>query len=170
MAPVVAMYFFAAQFIECFKFSQLDAMLAYTGGRALVAWALPVPLLLLGLILIVLAINLLIPSMSAKWAALSTILVPMLMMAGIAPELTQGAYRVGDSVTNPVTPFSPYVIIPLAVLQRYRKDAGLGTLFSLTLPYAAAFFLSWTALLLVWVWLELPLGPGAPLWYAPGAG
>jgi aminobenzoyl-glutamate transport protein len=89
------------------------------------------------------------------------------MMAGIAPELTQGAYRVGDSVTNPVTPFNPYVIIVLAVMQRYRGGAGLGTLFSLTLPYAVAFFVAWTGLLLVWVWLGVPLGPGAPLWYTP---
>jgi aminobenzoyl-glutamate transport protein len=170
MAPIIAMSFFAAQFIECFKHSQLDQMLAHAGGKALVASALPWPALLVGLIVVVLTINLLVPSMSAKWTALSAVVVPMLMMAGIAPELTQAAYRVGDSVTNAVTPFNSYIIVALAVVQKYRKDAGIGTIISLTTPYAVAFFLAWTLLLLAWVGLGLRLGPGAPLWYAQGAG
>jgi aminobenzoyl-glutamate transport protein len=94
----------------------------------------------------------------------------MLMMAGIAPELTQAAYRIGDSVTNSVTPFNSYIIVALAVVQKYRRDAGIGTIISLTMPYAVAFFVAWTLLLLAWVALGLPLGPGAPLWYTPGTG
>jgi aminobenzoyl-glutamate transport protein len=167
MAPVIAMSFFAAQFLECFRYSQLDLMLAHAGGKALVASGLPRPALIVGLIIVVLGINLLVPSMSAKWTALSSVAVPMLMMAGVAPELTQAAYRVGDSVTNPVTPLNAYIIIALAVVQRYRKDAGIGTIISLTAPYALAFFVAWTVLLLAWIGLGLPLGPGAPLWYAP---
>ena len=167
MAPIIAMAFFAAQFIECFGFSRLDAMLANAGGKALVAAGLPSSLLLVGVILLVMVVNMLMASMSAKWTALSTILVPMLMMAGISPELTQAAYRLGDSVTNTITPLNSYIIVILAVLQRYKKDAGIGNLIAMMLPYSVVFFVVWTLFLLGWVWLGIPLGPGAPLWYSP---
>jgi aminobenzoyl-glutamate transport protein len=170
MAPIVAMSFFAAQFIECFRFSQLDAMLANAGGKALVAAELPKPLLLVGVILLVMVVNVLMSSMSAKWTALSMILVPMLMMAGLSPQLSQTAYRVGDSVTNTITPLNSYIIVILAVVQRYRKDAGIGNLIAMMIPYSAIFFVVWTIFLLLWVWLGIPLGPGGsgPLWYTPG--
>lgn len=167
MAPIIAMAFFAAQFIETFRFSHLDAMIANAGGKALVAADLPRPLLLVGLILLVMVVNLLMSSMSAKWTALSMILVPMLMMAGISPELTQAAYRVGDSVTNIVTPLNSYIIVILAVVQRYRKDAGIGNLIAMMIPYSAVFFVTWTLFLLAWVGLGIPLGPDAPLTYTP---
>jgi aminobenzoyl-glutamate transport protein len=167
MAPIIAMAFFAAQFIEVFRFSQLDSMIANVGGKALVASDLPKPMLLVGVIIITMIINLLMSSMSAKWTALSMILVPMLMMAGISPELTQGAYRVGDSVTNIITPLNSYIIVILATVQRYRKDAGIGNLIAMMLPYSVVFFFVWTAFLLGWVALGIPLGPGAPLWYVP---
>jgi aminobenzoyl-glutamate transport protein len=169
MAPIIAMAFFAAQFIECFKFSRLDAMLANGGGKALVAADLPKPLLLAAVIVLVMIINLLMSSMSAKWTALAAILVPMLMMAGISPELTQAAYRVGDSVTNIVTPLNSYIIVILAAVQRYRKEAGLGSLVAMMLPYSVVFFIVWTLFLLGWVAMGWPLGPNAPLWYTPGA-
>jgi aminobenzoyl-glutamate transport protein len=168
MAPIVAMSFFAAQFIECFRFSQLDAMLANAGGKALVAAELPKPLLLVGVILLVMVVNILMSSMSAKWTALSMILVPMLMMAGLSPELSQAAYRVGDSVTNTITPLNSYIIVILAVVQRYRKDAGIGNLIAMMIPYSVIFFAVWSLFLLLWVWAGVPLGPNGPLWYAPG--
>jgi aminobenzoyl-glutamate transport protein len=169
MAPIIAMAFFAAQFIECFKFSRLDAMLANAGGKAIVAADLPKPLLLAGVILLVMIINLLISSMSAKWTALAAIMVPMLMMAGFSPELTQAAYRVGDSVTNIVTPLNAYIIVILAAAQKYKKDTGIGNLIAMMIPYSFVFFIVWTLFLLGWVALGLQLGPGAPLWYAPGS-
>jgi aminobenzoyl-glutamate transport protein len=167
MAPIIAMAFFAAQFIECFKFSRLDAMLANAGGKALVAADLPKPLLLVGVVLLVMIINVLMSSMSAKWTALAAILVPMLMMAGISPELTQAAYRVGDSVTNIVTPLNTYIIVILAAVQRYRKDAGIGNLIAMMLPYTLVLSVVWTLFLLGWVAMGWKLGPNAPLWYSP---
>ena len=167
MAPIIAMAFFAAQFIESFRHSQLDAMLANAGGKALVAADLPKPLLLVGVILLVMIVNVLMSSMSAKWTALAMILVPMLMMAGISPELSQAAYRVGDSLTNIITPLNSYIIVILAVVQRYQKGAGIGNLIAMMLPYTAVFFVIWTAFLLLWVWVGIPLGPSAPLWYTP---
>ena len=167
MAPVLAMSFFAAQFVECFKYTRLDVMLANTGGKLLVGSGLPTWALLAGVVAITMVINLLMSSMSAKWTALAPILVPMLMMAGISPELTQAAYRVGDSCTNVVTPLNGYVVIILVAMQRWKKDAGIGNLMAMMLPYSIVFAIAWTILLVAWVTGGWELGPGAPLWYTP---
>ncbi|MCC6678874.1 MAG: AbgT family transporter [Phycisphaerales bacterium] len=167
MAPVIAMAFFAAQFIECFRFSRLDAMLANAGGQTLVSLGLPPLLLLVAVVVLTMFINIMMSSMSAKWTALAPILVPMMMMVGISPELTQCAYRVGDSVTNIITPLNSYVIVVLVAVQRYSKSAGIGNLIALMLPYSVVFFIVWMAFLLLWVGAGVPIGPDAPLWYAP---
>ena len=107
--------------------------------------------------------NLLIGSASAKYAFLAPVFVPMLMQVGFSPELTQIAYRIGDSVTNVITPMNPYMIIVLVELQRYRKNAGLGTLIALMLPYTVIFSIFWIAMLVIWMRFGLPLGPGGGL-------
>jgi aminobenzoyl-glutamate transport protein len=91
----------------------------------------------------------------------------MFMQVGISPELTQAAYRVGDSVTNVITPLNPYVVILLAFAQRYVPRAGIGTLVSLMLPYAVVFAAVWTALLVLWMLAGIDLGPAGPLRTAP---
>jgi aminobenzoyl-glutamate transport protein len=80
----------------------------------------------------------------------------------------QAAYRVGDSVTNVVTPLLPYFPIIIAFARRYDPDVGLGTLVAAMMPYSVAFLLSWLVLLVAWVVLGVPLGPGAPVHYVPG--
>ena len=87
--------------------------------------------------------------------------------AGISPELTQAAYRLADSCTNMITPVNPYLVIILVVLRRYMPSAGIGTILALMLPYCLAILVSWTALLQLWIWLDVPLGPAGPLHY-PG--
>jgi aminobenzoyl-glutamate transport protein len=169
MAPVLAMSFFAAQFVECFRYTRLDIMLANAGGKLLVGSGMHYSAMLVGIVGITMVINLLMASMSAKWTALAPILVPMMMMAGISPELTQAAYRVGDSCTNVVTPLNSYVVLILVAMQRWKKDAGIGNLIAMMLPYSIAFAIAWTILLLVWCFAGLELGPGAPLWYTPAA-
>jgi aminobenzoyl-glutamate transport protein len=167
MAPVITMAFVASQFIACFQHSHLDRMLAFTGGKALVTMGLPPMALLIGVVVLTMFVNLLMSSMSAKWTVLSPILVPMMMMVGISPELTQNAYRVGDSVTNIVTPLNSYAVIILAAMQRYDKHAGMGNMIAMMIPYSIVFFVIWSLMLLGWVGLEAPLGPGAPMWYVP---
>jgi aminobenzoyl-glutamate transport protein len=167
MGAYIVMAFFAAQFIEYFRWSGLGEMLAITGGRLLVAAELPRPLLLLGFVGVVAFANLFIGSLSAKYAFFAPVFVPMFMQVGIAPELTQATYRVGDSITNVVTPLNPYVVVILVALQRWMPRAGLGTLLALMTPYALAFGVAWSALLLGWLALGAPLGPGGPLDYAP---
>jgi len=169
MGPYVVLAFFAAQFVEYFRYSGLGEMLAIRGGDALAGAGLPAPLLMVAFVLVVAAANLLMGSMSAKYAFFAPVFVPMFMQVGISPELTQAAYRVGDSVTNVITPLNPYVVIILVFVQRYVPRAGIGTLVALMLPYALAFLVAWTALLVLWMAAGLDLGPAGPLHYAAGS-
>jgi aminobenzoyl-glutamate transport protein len=167
MGPYIVLAFFAAQFIEYFRWSGLGEMLAIAGGGVLTRADLPVPVLIVCFILVVTLSDLAIASMSAKYAFLAPVFVPMFMQVGISPELTQAAYRVGDSVANCITPLNPYLVISLVLMQRYAPKSGLGTLVAMMLPYSLAFLVSWTLLLVAWVLLGLPLGPNAPLWFTP---
>ena len=165
LGPYIVLAFFAAQFIEAFKYSRLGEMLAITGGNALTELAIPVWALIAIFVIVVMFGNLLVGSASAKYAFFAPVFVPMFMYVGISPELTQAAYRVGDSITNVITPLNPYMVIILALVQRYRADAGLGTIVALMLPYAAVFAIVWMTLLLAWIALGIPLGPGGGLSY-----
>jgi aminobenzoyl-glutamate transport protein len=107
--------------------------------------------------------NLFIGSASAKYAFLAPVFVPMLMLAGFSPELVQAAYRVGDSVSNVITPLNPYMIIILALVQKYVKNSGMGTLIAMMLPYTVVFSIVWGILLVGWLLLGIPLGPGGGL-------
>ncbi len=169
LGPYIVLAFFAAQFIEVFKYSRMGEMLALYGGALLSDLNLARPLLILGFILVVVTGNLFIGSMSAKYAFLAPVFVPMFMLVGISPELTQVAYRVGDSVSNVITPLNPYMIIILALVQRYAQGAGLGSVIAMMLPYSVAYLLVWTAMLLVWMIVGLPLGPEGVLLYPVSA-
>ncbi len=169
MGPYVVMAFFAAQFVELFRHSNLGEMLALTGGAWLARAALPASALVASFVVVVAVANLFIGSMSAKYAFFAPVFVPMFMQVGISPELTQAAYRVGDSVSNVITPLNPYVVIVLVFMQRYFPRAGVGTLLALMLPYALVLGVAWTGLLVVWMALGVELGPAGPLAYVPSA-
>jgi aminobenzoyl-glutamate transport protein len=170
MGPYIVLAFFAAQFIAYFAHSGLGEMLALTGGRALARAQLPDASLMIGFVGVVMLANLLIGSMSAKYAFFAPVFVPMFMQVGVSPELTQAAYRVGDSVTNVITPLNPYVVILLVFMQRYVPRAGIGSLVALMLPYTLAFAAAWSLLLVVWIASGADLGPAGPLRYAPWDG
>ena len=168
MAPIIVLAFFAAQFIEYFKYSQLDRMLAYAGGAWLAAQQMPAAALIMAFIIVTMVFNLFIGSMSAKYTMFAPIFVPMLMLAaGISPELTQAAYRIGDSTTNTITPLNAYLVIILVVMQKFAPKAGMGTLIAMMLPYSILFTIVWAVMLLVWMALGLDLGLGGPLTYQP---
>ncbi|HLP83514.1 MAG TPA: AbgT family transporter, partial [Phycisphaerales bacterium] len=166
IVPVLAIAFVMSQFVNYFAYSRLDRMLAYAGGSALVQVDMPVPLLLVLFVLLVVLGDFALSGMLSKFAIMSQIFIPMFMFVGMSPELTTAAYRIGDSVVNIITPLNSYLLIILAVLQKYKKDAGLGSLISLMLPYSVFFFITWTAFLLFWYFSGQPLGPDAPLHYA----
>ena len=60
--------------------------------------------------------------------------------------------------TNPIAPLSPYLVVILIPIQRYRKDAGLGTLIALLVPYCLTALIVWTMFLAAWISLGIPLG------------
>lgn len=167
MAPVIAMNFFAAQFLAYFSYTNLDRMLAFAGGELLVKADLPVPLLLVLFIVFIIVADFAMSSMTAKFTLLAPILIPMFMMVGVSPALMIGGYRIGDSVVNVITPLNTYLPIILLVLQRYQKNAAMGSLMALMMPYSLAFSVMWTGLLLVWYFTGAALGPGGELHYTP---
>lgn len=163
VAGYIVIVFFIAQFVNIFNWSNLGVLMAVQGAAFLRALDLgPIPLLVM-LIALTGLINLFLGSASAKWAMLGTVMVPMLMLLGYSPELTQTAYRVGDSLTNIITPLSSNFPLVLIFFQRYEPKAGIGTLAATMLPYSVANFVAWSVMLVIWVWLRLPTGPGAPL-------
>ncbi|WP_058833773.1 AbgT family transporter [Luteimonas abyssi] len=167
MGYYIVMAFFAAQFIYAFGQSNLGALLAIKGANGLQAMGLPMGVTLIGIVLLSGFVNLLVGSASAKWALIGAIMVPMLMQLGISPDLTQAAYRVGDSSTNIITPLLPYFPLIVVFCQRYVKSSGIGTLLALMLPYSLTLLVVWTLFLLAFWGLGLPLGIGSSYRY-PG--
>jgi len=158
MAPIIVLAFFAGQFIAYFEHSRLGTMLAMTGGEWLSGAAMPTGLLLILFILVTALFNLFVGSMSAKYALFAPIFVPMFMLVGVSPELTQATYRIGDSVSNIITPLNSYLVIILVFMQKYAPKSGIGTLISMMLPYTIVFTIAWSIMLLFWLHFELPVG------------
>ena len=162
MGGYLVLAFFAAQFINYFSYTNLGTILAVSGARVLEGIGFVGLPLILGFVLVTAFINLFIGSASAKWAIMAPIFVPMLLELNIAPEMTQMAYRIADSSTNIISPLMSYFAMIIVFAQRYDKKSGIGTLVSTMLSYSIAFLIVWTLLLMVWYYLGLPLGPGAP--------
>ena len=158
MGYYIVMAFFAAQFIHAFGQSNLGALIALKGAAALQAWNTPAQVTVVGIIALTAFVNLFVGSSSAKWALLGPIFIPMLMAVGISPELTQAAYRVGDSSTNIITPLMPYFPLVIVFCRKYVTGTGIGTLISLMLPYSIAFLILWTGFLLLYWAIGIPLG------------
>jgi aminobenzoyl-glutamate transport protein len=165
MAYYVVMAFFASLFIHAFGTSNLGALLAVKGAAGLQALALPGGVTVVGIIFLTAFVNLFVGSASAKWALLAPIFVPVLMQVGISPDLTQAAYRVGDSSSNIITPLMPYFPLVVVYCQRYVKQTGIGTLTSLMLPFSVAFLVVWSGFLLLYWLLGIPLGLQASYGY-----
>lgn len=158
MAYYIVMAFFCALFIDAFAKSNLGALMALKGANFLRELALPAQVTIVGIIFLTGFVNLFVGSASAKWALISPIFVPMLMNLGISPDLTQAAYRVGDSSTNIITPLLPYFPLVVVFCQRYVKSTGIGTMVSLMLPYSISLLILWTMWLLIYWGLGIPLG------------
>ena len=160
--------FFAAQFTYAFRESNVGTLLAVKGASLLQWLQLPGQVTIVGIIVITVLVDLLVGSASAKWAIMAPIFVPMLMQVGLSPELTQAAYRIGDSTTNIITPLMPYFPLIVVFCQRYVKSTGIGTLVALMVPYSLTFLVTWTVLLIVYWMLNIPLGLQATYTYLPG--
>ena len=163
MGSYIALSFFAAQFISYFSYTKLGTVLALKGAKWLGSSGLPGPVLMVLFILFSALINLVMGSASAKWTILAPVFVPMFMLLGYSPQLTQVAYRIGDSCTNLITPLMAYFSMVVVFAKKYDGASGIGTIISTMIPYCLFFLLGWSVLLIIWMLLGLPLGPGAGL-------
>ncbi len=161
MGPYLVLVFFAGQFINYFTYSNLGTIIAVNGANFLKTADLNSIVLVMLFILIVAFINLFMGSASAKWAILAPVFVPIMMELGITPEFTQLAYRIGDSSTNIISPLMSYFPMIIIYMKQFQKDASIGTLVSMMLPYSIAFLISWSVLLVIWMQLNLPIGVDA---------
>lgn len=167
MAYYLVIMFWIAQFVYAFNVSNLGVLLALQGATALKAMALPAAMMIVGIVILTAVVNIFVGSASGKWGLLAPIFVPMLMTLGISPDLTQAAYRVGDSSTNIITPLMPYFPLVVVYCQRYVKNTGIGTVTAMMLPYSMWFLLTWTIFLVIYFMIGFPLGIGANYSYPP---
>jgi aminobenzoyl-glutamate transport protein len=165
MGYYIVMAFFCAQFIYAFGQSNLGALVAIKGALWLKDMAFPMGVTLTGIVLLTGMVNLFVGSASAKWALIGAVMVPMLMELGVSPDMTQAAYRVGDSSTNIITPLLPYFPLIIVFCRKYVQSTGIGTLIALMLPYSLALLTLWTMFLLGFWALDIPLGIGSTYTY-----
>ena len=128
---------------------------------------MPLGVTIFGIILLTAIVNLAVGSASAKWGLIGPVMVPMLMQLAVSPDLTQAAYRIGDSTTNIITPLMPYFPLVVVFCQRYVKATGIGTLIAMMLPFTVALITLWTLLLLAFWGLDVPLGVQSTYSYPP---
>lgn len=161
----LVLVFFAAQFVAYFKWTNLGLIMAIKGAGFMTSLNVGLIPLVIMFTLFAAIMNMFMGSSSAKWALLAPIFVPIFMLMGYSPELAQVVYRIGDSVTNIISPMMSFFALIIAYVQKYDKNAGIGTIIATMLPYSIAFFIFWTILLVAWILLGLPLGPDAGLYY-----
>ncbi len=164
MAGYIVLVFFAAQFVYFFSYSNLGLVVAINGAEMLTRIGLTGIPLILAFVLLSAFINMFMGSASAKWAIMAPVFVPMLMLLGYHPGLTQAAFRIGDSVTNLITPMMSYFALIVTFAQKYDQKYGMGTIISAMLPYTLLLTVTWMLLLFVWMLIGLPLGPDGPLY------
>lgn len=163
----IVLVFFAAQFVAYFKWTNLGLIIAIEGAALLQASGLGDIPLMLAFIILSAIINMFMGSASAKWAIMAPVFIPMFMLLGYSPELVQVTYRIGDSITNIISPMMSYFALIVAFMERYDKNAGIGTVISTMLPYTIFFWIVWSILLILWLIFGLPLGPDAGLYVQP---
>jgi aminobenzoyl-glutamate transport protein len=163
LASLLFLFLLIAQFIAYFDFSNMARVAAVWLGDILEDLDLGDLWLLIGVMIVTIVVNLLIPAKIAKWAILAPIFVPLMLRLGIDPQTVLAAYRVGDSPTNVLTPLMPYFALIVVFAARYQRDAGIGTVIALMIPYTVVLTVAWTLFFVAWYLLGIPLGPGWPV-------
>lgn len=160
MSTFILFAFVASQMIAFFNWSNLGQIIAINSANFLASIGFDGLPLIISLIIVVALINFMIASNAGKWAILAPVFVPMFMLLNINPALTQVAYRIGDSITNPITPMMAYFVITLTFAKKYEPDIEIGRFMSVLLPYSITFGIVWILFLIVWYLLGIPVGPG----------
>ncbi len=166
MGGYIVLVFFAAQFVYFFNYSNLGIIFAIKGAHTLQTIGLTGPALIVAFVLLSALINMFMGSASAKWAIMAPVFIPMLMLIDppYHPGLTQAAFRIGDSVTNLITPMMSYFALIVTFAQKYDEKYGIGTIISTMIPYTVFLLISWVVLLIIWMLIGIPLGPDGPLY------
>jgi aminobenzoyl-glutamate transport protein len=163
LASLLFLFLLIAQFIAYFNFSQMAQVAAVKLGDVLEDMNIGAVWLLIGVIIVTMIVDLIIPAAIAKWALLAPIFIPLFIRLGVAPQTVLAAYRVGDSPVNVITPLMAYFPLIVVFVQRYQKSSGIGTVVSLMLPYVFILAILWTLFFVAWYLIGIPLGPGAPV-------
>jgi len=163
LASLLFLFLLIAQFIAYFNFSNMAQVAAVKLGDWLEEANIGVVWLLIGFVLVTMLVDLIMPAAIAKWAILAPIFIPLFLRLDVAPQTVLAAYRVGDSPFNVVTPLMAYFPLIIIFAQRYRQDAGIGTVVAMMLPYVLVLSIIWTLFFVAWYLLGIPLGPGAPV-------
>jgi aminobenzoyl-glutamate transport protein len=163
LASLLFLFLLIAQFIAYFNFSNIPEVAAVKLGDVVESMDIGVVWLLIGFILVTIAVDLIIPQAIAKWALLAPIFIPLFERLDVAPQTVLAAYRVGDSPANVVTPLMAYFPLIVIFAQRYKKDAGIGTVVAMMLPYVLVLTVAWTLFFVAWYLIGIPLGPGSPV-------
>ena len=163
LASLIFLFMLIAQFIAYFDFSNMAQVAAVWLGDILEELDLGDLWLLLGILIVTLLVDFIIPAKIAKWAILAPIFIPLMIRLGVEPQTVLAAYRVGDSPVNVLTPLMPYFALMVVFTQRYQRDAGIGTVIALMIPYALIVTVVWVLFFIAWYLLGIPLGPGWPV-------
>lgn len=151
------MFFAGSQFLGYFSWTGVGQVVAIRGAELLRSLGVSPVVLFVGLLLLVTVVNSVITSGSAQWTLVAPIFVPMFLLLDIPAATTQALYRIGDSCTNPMTPINPFFIVALGFVQRYRSNAGVGTLMALTIPLCLTMLVVWASMFLLWWAFGIPL-------------
>ncbi|WP_027626834.1 AbgT family transporter [Clostridium lundense] len=165
MGSYIVIAFAASLFIALFNWSNIGIVMSVNGAGILKNSGFGGIGIIIGFIILESIINIFIGSASAKWAIMAPIFVPMLLLLGYNPAVTQMAFRIGDSITNPISPLFPFFPMLITFVRKYDKEAGIGTIVSNMIPYSIVFAIAWTLLLVMFVMFNIPLGPGGAIRY-----
>jgi aminobenzoyl-glutamate transport protein len=158
LGGTIFLFFVLSQFVAYFTYTNMGTVMALSLAGVLQSANIGALPLLLGFIVVVAIIDLLLTGAIAKWAIFAPVFVPLLMKLGVEPEAVLAAYRIGDSPMNAITPLNAYFALVVGFMQRYDRNAGVGTVVALMLPYVIWMFVAWTTLFAIWKTLGLPWG------------
>jgi aminobenzoyl-glutamate transport protein len=163
LGGLLLMFLMIAQFIALFNWTNLPTVAAVSAAELLQQANVPAVVLLLGFIVVIVVLDFILPGLVPKWVIFAPVFIPIFASLDVAPQTLLAAYRVADSPINVLTPLMVYLPFMVTVAQKYKKDAGIGTIIALMVPYTMWILLTWIALYVAWFLLGIPWGPGAPV-------
>jgi aminobenzoyl-glutamate transport protein len=165
IAPFIVMAIIIGQFLALFTVSNLGTIIAIGGGELLKATGLPIQIVLVLFIILTMIVDVFMMSGSTKYLIFGPVFVPMFMQLNIHPALTQAAYRIGDCITNSLTPLNAAFLICVTMCQKYDKKFGFGNFFAAMISYSIAVFVVLVVMLVLWTFTGLPTGPTGGIWF-----